>query len=68
MKSLILCTLIALSVSSCASYTSVTKVGKGTVAVTKNDGLLWGLLRGPQVYICKATPSGLTNCATSENP
>ena len=60
--------LVGLFVSSCASYTAVTRVGKGQVAVVKNDGFFYGLFRGPQVYVCTATKSGLKDCATQDNP
>ena len=69
-KLLPLTILIAMSLNftSCSSYTTVTKVAKGKVAVVKNDGFLWGITRGPQVWICSATSRGLKNCRTNENP
>lgn len=60
--------MLGLIAGSCATYTSVTKIGKGTVAVVKNDGLLGGIITGPQVFICKASEKGLSNCSTNQNP
>ncbi|MEK6624506.1 MAG: hypothetical protein AABY86_06040 [Bdellovibrionota bacterium] len=68
MKRLMALSLIALFVSSCSSYTEVTRIGKNTVAVTKNDSFLFGITRGPQVWLCQVTPSGLKGCVTGENP
>jgi len=68
MKKLILGLLITSSFYGCSSYTSVTHLGKGKVAVVKNDNLLLGLTRGPQVWICKASTKGLKSCMTGENP
>ena len=48
------------------SYTAVTRLGKGKVAVVKNDFFLLGALR--KIYVCKATKSGLSNCSTNQNP
>jgi len=67
MKSLTLAlTLIALG--GCASYPSITKVGKGTVAVVKNHAAPMNWFVGPQIYICQATTNGLKNCRSDENP
>ena len=57
--------MICLTSMSC-SYTSVTRLGKGKVAVVKNDFFLLGALR--KIYVCKATKSGLSNCSTNQNP
>lgn len=51
---------------SACSYTAVTRLGKGKVAVVKNDGILFGALR--KVFVCNATKAGLSNCSTNENP
>tara|TARA_Y100000389_G_C16993950_1_gene286274 strand:- start:233 stop:433 length:201 start_codon:yes stop_codon:yes gene_type:complete len=48
------------------SYTAVTRLGKGKVAVVKNDNFLMGALR--KVFVCNATKGGLSNCSTNENP
>jgi len=61
--------LLAVSLSyGCSSYTSITKVGASEVAVVKNDSFLFGITRGPQVWICTATKKGLKDCSTNENP
>ena len=57
--------MICFTFISC-SYTSVTRLGKGKVAVVKNDFFLLGALR--KIYVCKATKSGLSNCSTNQNP
>ena len=48
------------------SYTQVTRLGKGKVAVVKNDMFLMGALR--KIFVCNATKGGLSNCSTNENP
>jgi|GEM_PF-1444785 len=63
-----LAVLMMLVLSGCASYTQVTRIGKNTVAVSRNDNLLFGLLRGPQVWICQVTAQGLKGCVTGDNP
>jgi len=67
MKS-ILAVLFLLSLGACSSYEQVTHIGKNAVAVVKNDGFLFGITRGPQVWICQTTAQGLKNCVTGENP
>ena len=48
------------------SYAGVTSVG-GKVVVTRNDGLLMGVLR--KIYVCEvADDGGLTNCVEGEAP
>ncbi|HAZ11623.1 MAG: hypothetical protein A2X86_18025 [Bdellovibrionales bacterium GWA2_49_15] len=68
MKRLMALSLIALLVCSCSSYETVSRIGKNTVAVTKNDNFLFGITRGPQVWLCQVTPTGLKGCVTGENP
>ena len=54
-----------ISMTGC-SYGGVAGVGKEHVVVAKTEWCLWGLLK--KIYVCKATPSGLTNCKSDENP
>lgn len=68
MKKLALLFLASVALSGCATYTSVTKLGKGKVAVVKNDHLLGGIITGPQVFICNAGANGLSHCQTNQNP
>ena len=65
MKRIFTLLMLGMLLQSC-SYTSVTRLGKGRVAVVKNDLFLMGALR--KIYVCKYTPKGLTNCATTQNP
>lgn len=52
--------VLAATLSGCASYAGVAMVGPDRVLVTRNDGLLFGLMR--KIYICKVTEAGLTDC------
>lgn len=64
-KSLLALIAVCFLGTSC-SYTAVTRLGKGKVAVVKNDMLLFGALR--KVFVCNATKAGLSNCSTNQNP
>ena len=58
--------LLALSMVTGCAYGGVASAGKGRVVVTRNDGFLFGLLR--KVFVCKATPNGLSDCREGEAP
>jgi len=64
-KSILILAAISFLGSGC-SYTAVTRLGKGKVAVVKNDMFLFGALR--KIFVCNATKAGLSNCSTNENP
>ena len=68
MKGLLLMLFVAASMTGCASYTAVTKVGKGKVTVVKNDAFLGGIWPGPKVFVCSVSGNGLSGCQTKENP
>ena len=46
-------------------YAGVAAAGDAAI-VARNDWILFGLLR--KVYICRITPTGLTQCSASESP
>ena len=48
------------------SYTSPVSIPGDRVVLPKNNTFLYGVFR--EVYVCKVTDSGLTNCQTSQNP
>ncbi len=56
--------LFAAATSGCG-YAGVAAAGDAAI-VTRNDYFLFGLLR--KTYVCKITPQGLSQCATSESP
>ncbi|MCB9060988.1 MAG: hypothetical protein H6622_05665 [Halobacteriovoraceae bacterium] len=68
MKGILLTLLFATSLTGCASYTAVTKVNKGKVAIVRNDAFLGGIWPGPKVFVCSVSPNGLSGCQTQENP
>lgn len=55
----------ALTLGGCA-YGGVAAVGTDKVVITRNDSLLFGVLR--KVYICTVSESGLSNCTETEAP
>ena len=57
--------VFAATVVSCA-YGGAAGVGNEHVVITRNDQLLWGLLR--KVYVCKVSPTGLRACAEGVSP
>jgi hypothetical protein len=68
MKKLVLLGFLALTTMGavgCASYAGVASSADGTIYVAKNDGLLFGLLRG--VYACKLSGTALT-CNPAASP
>jgi hypothetical protein len=58
--------LAALAATSGCSYGGIAKVGKGKVAVLRNDGFLFGALR--KAFVCKVGAGGLSQCSANENP
>jgi hypothetical protein len=52
------------ALTGCA-YGGVAAVGD-KVVIAKNDGFLFGLLRG--VYVCKVTDAGVTDCRSADAP
>ena len=56
--------IIAGTMSGCG-YAGVAAAGDAAI-VARNDWILMGLLR--KVYICRITPTGLTQCSSSEDP
>ena len=63
-KSLLALCVVTLA-SGCA-YGSIAALGGKYVVVTVNDSFLFGALK--KVYVCQATPTGLTNCAAHDSP
>jgi hypothetical protein len=61
-------TLLMILLSSCAHYTTPTRIGKNSVVVVRNDTMLGGIWPGAKIYVCKVTPKGLTACQTNQNP
>ena len=53
--------------TSCSHYGDVVRLGKGKVAVVKNDYIL-GLGFLKKIFVCNATKAGLSNCSTNQNP
>lgn len=66
MKKFIALTFVVASLVSGCSYAGVATTGDGKAVVSRNDGLLFGLLRA--VYVCQVTDGGLANCAKGEAP
>jgi hypothetical protein len=68
MKKLILLGFLALTTMGsvgCASYAGVATTADGTIYVAKNDGFLFGALRG--VYACKLNGNVLA-CTPAGSP
>ena len=66
MKKSLLALLAVCFIGTSCSYTAVTRLGKGKVAVVKNIPWLFGATN--KVYVCNATKAGLSNCSTNQNP
>ena len=64
LKKIVAAALLAGALGGCA-YGGIATAGD-KVVVTRNDGLLFGLLRA--VYVCDVTPQGVANCSTAEAP
>jgi hypothetical protein len=64
LKKVLAAALLAGTLGGCA-YGGVATAGD-KVVITKNDLLLYGLLRA--VYVCDVTPQGVSNCSTAEAP
>jgi hypothetical protein len=56
--------VISVTLGGCG-YSGVAAVGDAAI-VARNDWILFGLLR--KVYVCRITPTGLTQCSSSEDP
>jgi len=48
------------------AYTSPGVVAGDRIVLPKNDYFLFGVFR--EVYVCKVTDGGVTDCRASENP
>jgi hypothetical protein len=57
--------MLLLVLSGGCAYAGVAASGDAAI-ITRNDHLLFGLLR--KTYVCKITPAGLTQCASAESP
>lgn len=57
--------VLAAAVGAC-SYGAIGVTATDKVVVMRQDNFLMGALR--KAYVCKITDSGLSSCATSENP
>ncbi len=65
MKKLLSITLVSASLLTGCAYGGIAMNASGdTVAIARNDALLFGLLR--KVFICKASDAGVTKCVASE--
>jgi hypothetical protein len=62
---LVLVLAIASTTAAGCGYSGIATVGD-QVVITRNDGILFGLLR--KVYVCDVTPMGVTNCQSSSAP
>ena len=63
-KRLVAVALLGAFLGGCG-YAGVATAGDAAV-VARNDWILFGLLR--KVYVCRITPTGLTQCSSSEDP
>ncbi len=54
-----------ITLQGCA-YGSITAINNNQVVIMRQDGFFWGSLR--KAFVCKANTSGLTQCASLENP
>ena len=63
-KRLFAVAMLAGIMSGCG-YAGVAAAGDAAVVV-RNDWILFGLLR--KVYVCRITPTGLTQCSNAEDP
>ena len=64
LKALLVALTLAAAASGCG-YAGVATAGDAAV-IARNDWFLFGLLR--KVYVCKITPTGLTQCSEAETP
>lgn len=64
LKKIIAAAMLASALGGCA-YGGVAATGD-KVVITRNDMLLFGLLRA--VYVCDVTPQGAANCSAAEAP
>ena len=63
-KRILAAAMIAGIMSGCG-YAGVAAAGDAAI-VARNDWILFGLLR--KVYVCRITPTGLTQCSNAEDP
>ncbi len=63
-KRLLAVAMIAGFMSGCG-YAGVAAAGDAAI-VARNDWILFGLLR--KIYVCRITPTGLTQCSNAEDP
>ena len=63
-KRLLAVAIVSATLGGCG-YAGVTAVGDAAI-VARNDWILFGLLR--KIYVCRVTPTGLTQCSASEDP
>ena len=64
LKALFVAVALAAGASGCG-YAGIATAGDAAV-IARNDWFLFGLLR--EVYVCKITPTGLTQCSSAETP
>lgn len=65
LKKLAASVLVAGTLLTGCAYGGVAASGEWVV-ITRNDGFLFGALR--EVYVCKITPSGVSECTVGESP
>ncbi len=65
-KGFVLVMIASAAVLSSCSYAGVATTADGHVVIAQNNSVLFGMLN--KVFVCKVTPSGVTNCATAESP
>ena len=63
-KRLFAIALLTATLGGCG-YAGVAAAGDAAI-IARNDWILFGLIRN--VYVCRITPQGLTQCASAEDP
>lgn len=64
LKALFVAVAVGFGASGCG-YAGVATAGDAAI-VARNDWFLFGALR--KVYVCKITPTGLTQCSNADTP
>lgn len=64
LKALSIAILLGVGASGCG-YAGVATAGDAAI-IARNDWFLFGALR--KVYVCKITPTGLTQCSNADTP
>jgi hypothetical protein len=65
MKKALLALVAAATLGGCA-YTAPAVAAGDKIVLPKNSYFLFGVFR--EVYVCKVTDGGVTNCQSSQNP